>query len=152
MTDLLYKIKHNISVPILLFLNLIIAFYVVLNNGYIALNPVYPGGSNSMLLAWVLELVTSGLLFIYLVMIFLPKHRISSLIFDSLLVATQLAILIGVTLLDGNPFLQSATFLVCSLALVTLIDRIFDIIVLGIASREKKEITVIELPGSDSNV
>ncbi len=131
---------------------MIIAFYVVINGGgggYIALNPVPIGGSNLMFLFWILELVTSGLLFIYLVMIFLPKHRISSLIFDSLLVVIQLAILIEVIIFFGFPFLNHVTFLVCSLALLTLIDRIFDMIVLSMASSEKKQIAIIELPGSD---
>ena len=151
MTDLLHKIKQNISVPILLCLNLIIAFNVFIGNGYIALNPSPPHGGSSMFLACILELVTSGLLFIYLVSIFLPKHRTSALIFDSFLVVMQLAILIEIALLYSIHF-QQVTLLVCSLALLTLFDRIFDIIVLGIASTKKKQMTVIEIPGSDSNV
>lgn len=148
MNDLMLKIKHNLNVPILLCLNLIIAFYKYA--GYTALNPAIPGGTYSMFLACILELFTSVLLFIYLVIIFSPTHRISYLIIDSLLVAIQLTILIEIALLYG--ILQFETFLVCSLAAITFIDRIFDLVVLGKTSRKKKQIIAMELSGSDSNV
>ena len=152
MTDIFYKIKHNINVPILLCLNLIMAFYIFMGSEYVALNPVAPGGSNSMFLACILEMTTSGLLFISLIMLFLPQNRTSYLIFDSFLVAIQLAILIEIIILNGIPFIVSTAFLVCLLALITLIDRIFDIIVLGIALRKEKQIITIEILGSDSTV
>ena len=154
MNDLLLKVKQNTNALILLCLNMIVAFYVFTVGYRRAFNPAFPpDGSNSMLLACIFELVTSGLLFFYLVMVFLPKHRISSLIFDSLLVVMQLAILLEIALLlYGIPFRQDMAFLICSLALITLIDRIFDIIVLGIATKKIKQTTVIELPGPDLNV
>ncbi|MHA1442512.1 MAG: hypothetical protein ACTSPK_11730, partial [Candidatus Heimdallarchaeota archaeon] len=92
------------------------------------------------------------LMLIYLVFMFFPKFRLGRLIIDSIVIAIQIMLIVVLPII----FLDVATThyfpLIYAVAGITLADRIFDIIVHGIASRKIKLKMISEVKGSEINV
>ncbi|MHA1504289.1 MAG: hypothetical protein ACTSPT_03760 [Candidatus Heimdallarchaeota archaeon] len=158
MSNLLQTIKENFNGMILLGLNLFMAIYRPDYLFYI-FNPI-PGpfppensiGVDPTTFAFSFYIVTSGLMLIYLVFMFFPKLRLGRLIIDSVVIAIQIMLIVVLPII----FLDVATThyfpLIYAVAGITLADRIFDIIVHGIASRKIKLKMISEVKGSEINV
>ncbi|MHA1738851.1 MAG: hypothetical protein ACTSXA_02180 [Candidatus Heimdallarchaeota archaeon] len=157
MSKLLQTIKENINGLIILGLNLFMAIY---RPDYLlqAFNPIpgpFPPEATTFdptTFAFSFYIVTSGLMLIYLIFMFFPKLRLGRLIIDSVVIAIQIMLIVILPII----FLDVATThyfpLIYAVAGITLADRIFDIIVHGIASRKIKLKMISEVKGSELNV
>ena len=153
MSNLLQSIKENFNGLILLGLNLFMAIY---QPEYLfhTFNPI-PGPSSAVdpsTFALSFYLTTSGLLLIYLLFIFFPKLRLGRLIIDSIVIAIQILLIITMPILFFDLATPNYIQLIYAIAGITLVDRIFDIIVHSIASRKIKSDIVPKVKGSDINV
>ena len=157
MSNLLQTIKENFNGLILFCLNLFMVIYQpdLLFNTF---NPVpgpfpeNPLKVNPSTFAFSCYLVTSGLLFIYLIFMFFPKLHLGRLIIDSIVIAIQIMLIIVLSIIYFDVTTSPYFPLIYAIAGITLVDRIFDIIVHGIASRKRKLEIIPEDKGSDIHV
>ncbi|MHA1309278.1 MAG: hypothetical protein ACTSQN_18620 [Candidatus Heimdallarchaeota archaeon] len=152
MSNLLQKIKENFNGLILLGLNLFMALQVF--------NPI-PGPfppetpattMDSTTFAFSFYMVTSGLMLLYLIFMFFPKLRLGRIIIDGFVVAIQIMLIIVLPIIFFDVTTPHYIPLIYAMAGITLADRIFDIIVISIASRKIKTQTMPGIKGSDVNV
>ena len=159
MSNLLQTIKENFNGLILLGINLFMAIY---RPDYLlqAFNPIpgpFPPEATTTTFdpttfAFSFYLVTSGLMLIYLIFMFFPKLRLGRLIIDSIVIAIQIMLIVVLPIIFLDVTTSHYFPLIYSIASITLADRIFDIIVQGIASRKIKLKMISEVKGSEVNV
>jgi hypothetical protein len=157
MSNLLQTIKENVNGMILLGLNLFMTIYrpdilfYTFNPipGPFPENPLNIDPSN---FAFSCYLVTSGLLFIYLIFMIFPKLHLGRLLINCFILAIQILLIIFLSILYFEVTTSPYFPLIYTIAGITLADRIFDIIVHGIASRKRKLEIIPEDKGSDIHV
>ncbi len=157
MSNLLQTIKENFNGLILLGLNLFMALYRPIYLFSKTFNPIpgpFPpnpsgGAVNPSLFAFSFYLVTTGLMLLYLIFMFFHKLNLGRLIIDSIVIAIQIILIVALPIFYLNTATPSYLPFIYAIAGITLVDRIFDIIVQSIASRTIKLKMISEVKGSE---
>jgi len=158
MSNLLQTIKENSNSFILLGLSIFMTIYrpVYLLHAFNPIPHPFPPDStaavNVTTFAFCFYLATSGLLLLYLIFMFFPKLQLSRLIIDCIVIAIQIMLIVVLPILFLNVSTHHYMSLIYTIAGITLVDRIFDIIVYSITLRKRKLKNIPEVKGSELSV